>query len=267
MKNLILLLTLSLIVINCNETGGGSSNPSGADCTVCGEYISRDVSKLGTIAQYIIQNDNQINNFYYARNAGDGQIMFKDSQIVAAVRGYVNSKTKTVDVQGEMNVLSETPFDAFYEATYVADGSSRGVSQQGLCYIMADVYDSFGIQVDIINASGVTHELAPNGSYCALELTLPNGKLLVDPYINRTFKGPTNSWMSLEETLEIVDAGQITSIILNPDGMVNAMVGWGPINGFYHKLETLTDEQQSIDDLLNITFNSLNKVSYSSIRP
>lgn len=271
MKNTIILILISLLVINCEDGGSGSGDlpPGAAINKSAGDYIPNNQAELGQIANHILDNDQNFNDFFY-KTLENGDKMYGDSQIVFAIRGYVNAKAKAVDVQGEMNVLAETPMDAFMEAVYVADGSSRGVSQMGLCYLTADIYNSFRIDSSVVVVSGVSHSLAENNTYCAVEIHLPSGDILIDPLLNRSFYHNHISWMSSLELLEANNNGQILEIKTNPDGMINAMPGWSPLNNYYHTFDDLdsnqTQRELAVAELYELVFDSVNYVDYEDLR-
>lgn len=267
-----LLILLSLNLANCEEGGGGDSSGSLNTLKITGDYIHNLESDLGPIAQYLVNNDANFNEFFFATNAGNGEKTYNDSQILFAIRGYLNAKTKTVDVQGEMDVLAETPLDAFTEAVYVADGSSRGVSARGLCYLTADVLNSFGIDVSLVLLDGVSHSLAPDGQYCTVEAHLPNGDVMIDSYLNRSwYRAGGIQHHSTLELGQVIANGELTQLNSVADGMATAMPGWSPLNGFYQTYESTiqyntTRQEEIAREVMDSTFDNFQVIPYSEMR-
>lgn len=271
MKKIITLLSISLLIVNCEEGGGGGSQPStGADCKLCGDYIPNNKADLGDIAQHMIDNDQWFDDWFNSVNAGNGEKTYADSQIVSGIRGFLSAKAKEVDGNGALNVLATTPMAAYMEAVDNPQGFSQGLDRQGLCYMGADIYASFRITANVVNVSGANHSLAPGGSYCALELDLPNGKILIDVFLNRSFYSTTAQFLSLAEVVEMQEEGRLAFISTSPDGMANAMPGWDNLGGYYHTYEDISEPGQSRDEVVrelqDLTFDSITVVDYDTLR-
>lgn len=268
----ILFVCLCLNLANCEEGGGGNSTtPSTGSLKTEGNFIPDDLTALGPIAQHLVNNDAEFDAFFNQVNAGNGEKAYSDSQLLFAIRAYLNAKTKTVDVQGEMDVLSETPFDAYLEAVYTADGSSRGVSARGLCYLTSDMLKSFGIENSVVLVDGVAHAHAPGGQYCVVEAHLPNGDVMIDSYLNRSWEHLDHGYfLSSTQMAQVIADNTLRDLVPTPDGFANALPSWSPLNGFYHSYEAIAfatvDQEKAAEDVYEATFDSITVVENDDLR-
>lgn len=285
MKNLIALILVSVLIVNCKSEGGGSSSSgsTSGSSKIVGDFIPNTKAELGPIAQWIIDNDATFNNWYNARSAQDTPL-YGDSQILHGIRGYVNAQAKGIDGNGEMDVTLETPMDAFMEAVGSVNGASRGVSRTGLCYLYADILNSFNIDSTVILITGSPYSIATDGKYCLVEVHLPNGDIVNDPLLNRTFgkespydwtnlglQTSSDSWFSASDLFISLENNLLYKLQANPDGMINAYSSWRSDGDFYHTYDNLALEPaKSRDDTVGVLYDAvvdnITYVNYSDVR-
>lgn len=273
MKNLITLLLITLLMANCEEGGDDkSASPSTVStCNVCGDIIPNNKSELGDIAQYLIDNDELFDKWFHDVDPmHPDRMKYPDVQMVYGIRGYINGKAKVADHLGALDVLNTDPLTAFLESVVSPNGASQGLDRQGLCYMTAQVYESFGIDTEIIQSTGQVHDLAPDGNYCAVQLKLLHGDILEDPYLNRSFFTFDEGGLSAEQLGKIIQSNELDSVTSVPDGMANVPVAWmGNLGGYYHTYEDMNTGAMTRDefvrDLHETIFNSIQIIDFKTL--
>lgn len=275
MKKIVVTILASLLMFSCNEEGGstpGSSTGNGPlQCDSCGSWISRDINNMGEIAKAIIQNDTHINELYNSRNElGLNGYTYTDSVITHALRAYVNANTKKADGNGVLPILTMTAEDAFNEAIFDVQPGSRGVDRSGLCQITADVFNSFGIDLEIVQVTGDAHELAPDGNYCVVEIQAQYAKIAIDPLLSRSLFSVQHETFDTQDIAFYVEQNRLSQVMTVANGYNNVDQYWPNPRGYYHTYESTSNTSNGQIDaarsLLETTFISANYVPYNQTR-
>jgi len=204
MKNLILLLSTLIFIVNCKS---GDSEPTTLtsivpDCDVCGDFIEDDKDSLSVNAKALLDSVGTLNTYFTTTEINErGEVVktYPDSQMLFALRAYVHSTT------------------------------TQSTANQ-VCDELSQVYDDFGISNSIVYFSGTHNSNFGGSTTCMLEVNLPNATIAVDPILNRSYIGNPNihgqNILNADQIMEALDANTMSSVAMSPDGFLNPQPDW-----------------------------------------
>lgn len=261
MKKTLLLLCISLLIANCKSDSGGSDQSSVSTSPY--EFISDNILDLGPIAQKIIADDSHINQRFYSPLNPDGTKMYTDMSLFYAVRGYLNAIVKKSDSNGTYDHISADPFSMFLDVTENASTNSQGLSIEGMCYLVADTYEDFGLETRLVYFSGRSHSLFPDGNHCLVEVMIDSSWRVVDPVLNVMYYEQTRS-IDCETVLDLIE--NEGEFVVNPTGYGNAVHGWRDsvdYDTYYHHDDIFYPDEAV--DLFDSISDNINFVNYSDL--
>ena len=202
MKTLTLIL-ISIFLINCNEGGSGSASASsGSQSKLSGNFIVDDKSQLSPAARNLLDTVDILDQYFSDTmiDEGTGQRvkMYQDSEMIMALRLYANAFTQTAD-------------------------------PQVVCDALVDLYADFGVDSEKIEMNGSPYAFIGGSSYCLVDVILPNGRVAVDPVLNRVFYGTTD-FHSVADLVEHAENNTLEdNVTTTPNGFGMAGAAWGAV--------------------------------------